>query len=121
MVLSISLHCSRFSYSYSDFKRWYLGDRSRTSSTSIVRWPAAHPVASPHLPLAAPSAVSMGDLAIVPLILPWPVAVPWEKPVPEESMPEVWEELVQQVQEMSGVDGASLGVVSIEVDGASTR
>jgi hypothetical protein len=54
----------------------------------------------------------MGDLALVPSSLPWLVVVPWETLAPEESTPEV--------QKASGADGASLGAVSVEVDGAST-
>jgi hypothetical protein len=49
---------------------------------------------------------------------PRPVVVPWEPPAPEEPTLEVWE---APVQEILGVDGASLGVTSIEVDGVGPQ
>jgi hypothetical protein len=58
----------------------------------------------------------MGDLDIIPSSSPQPAAVPRETP-----MSAAWEVLVLQVQEMSGDDGALLGAVRIEVDGAIPR
>jgi hypothetical protein len=118
MVLSVSLHSSRFTYSSSNFKRWCGGNRSRTSSALIICQPAVHPMTSPYLPLVAPSAMSAGDLVVVPSSWPRSMVVPRETPALEESTPEAWE---KAVQEMSGSDGTSLGAVSVEVDGASPR
>jgi hypothetical protein len=88
-------------------------------ATLIICWPAVCLVASPHLPLAAPPAASVGDLALVPSSLLQLVAFPRATLVLEESMLEAWEALVPQVQEMSSTDGALLGAFSVELDGAS--
>jgi hypothetical protein len=57
-----------------------------------------HQVTSAYFPLAAPPTAGVGNLALVPSRLPQPVDVPQETPV-------------------LGVDSASLGIVSVEVDG----
>jgi hypothetical protein len=115
MVLSVGLRRSYFSCSYScsDIKRWCRGGKSRTSSTLIIHWPALRPVTSSYLRLVAPLAVSMADVAMVPLSLQRPVVSSRETSVSEESTREAL------VQEMLGADNASLGTISVEVDGAS--
>jgi hypothetical protein len=102
----LSLSCS-----YSDFKRWCWGGRSRTSSALIIRQPTVHLVTSPYFPLVASFAVSMSDLAMVPTGSSPPVVVPQETPALEEPT------LEALAQEMSSADATSLGAASVEVDG----
>jgi hypothetical protein len=51
----------------------------------IIRQPEEHLATSPYLPQVASSAVSVGDLAIVPLGSPWLVVALQETPVPKEA------------------------------------
>jgi hypothetical protein len=143
MVVFISLQHSYFSCSRPKFKRYCLGGRNVTSTTLIVDHPAARPVTSPHLPLAVAVAASVGDLAMVPSSSPWPAIASRGTLVPKGSTPEALESPMLQVQEVLtrpmqdgsnatllhdvlvreelDAHGASLGIVSIEVDGADPR
>jgi hypothetical protein len=60
----------------------------------------------------------MGDLAMVPPGSPRSVVAPRETLTPDEPTPEARE---APVQEMPGVDSASLGATSVEVDGISSQ
>jgi hypothetical protein len=76
VALFIGLCHSRFSCFYSDSEWRCFGDRSRTSSIPVIRRPVARLVTSLP-PLVASSTVSVGDLDVVPLGLPWSVVVLW--------------------------------------------
>jgi hypothetical protein len=58
------------------------------------------------MPLVASPTVSVGGLALFPSSSPWLMALPWGTLAPE-------------VQEVSSADRTSLGIVSVDVDGAS--
>jgi hypothetical protein len=103
MVLFIGLCRSRFFCLYTNFKRWCWGGRSCTSSVPVICWPVACTTISPHPPLVALSATSVGDLAMVAPSSPRPVAVPVESSMSVEPMSEAL------VPMMSGADGASQG------------
>jgi hypothetical protein len=78
-----------------------LGGSCPTLTTPIVRQPATCSGTSPHFPLVAPSAASVGDLAMVPSSSPWPAALPRGTLVLEGSVPEVLESPMPKVQEVS--------------------
>jgi hypothetical protein len=69
-----------------EFKRWSLGGRSHTLTTLIVHRPVVRLVTSPHSPLVAPVAVSIGDLAMVPSSSSQLAAAPQGALVPGESV-----------------------------------
>jgi hypothetical protein len=66
-VLFVGLCRSCFSCFCSDFQQWCWGDRSCTSSISVVRQHAARPVTFPRPPLVVASAVSAGNIVVVAL------------------------------------------------------
>jgi hypothetical protein len=49
-----------------ELKRWSLGGRSSTSTTSIIHRSIACPVTPPHLPMPTLSVATAGDLTLVP-------------------------------------------------------
>jgi hypothetical protein len=62
-----------------------------TSTTLIIHQAAASPLTPSHFPMAAPSAASVGDLAMVPSSYLWPAGTPRETLVLEEFAPKALE------------------------------
>jgi hypothetical protein len=135
--LSIVYEAPASPISIPELKRWSLGGRSHTLTTPIVYRLAVCLVTPPHLPLTASSPMSSGDLTMVPSSILWLAAVHQETLVPGESVQEVQmpqEQGVSVVQAQDGsgatplqdelalveleVDDASLGAISVKVDGA---
>jgi hypothetical protein len=85
---------------------------------SIIRRVVVHPVTSLRLPLVALSAVSVGDLAMVPLGSRQPVLAPLDSLASEEP---TWEAPEAPAQETLDADHASLGPTNIKVDGADPQ
>jgi hypothetical protein len=94
------------------------GDRSRTSSVSVVCRRTACPTIFSQPLLVASSAVSAGKLVVVARGPSWPMVVMVESPTLVEPTLEAREDLALV---MSCADGASQGVANVEVVGASLQ
>jgi hypothetical protein len=106
MALFIGLCRSLFYCFCTDFERWCWAGRSRTSSVSIVHWPAACSATSPCSALEAASATSVGDLAMA------------ESLASEEPTSEARE---ASTLVMLGTNGMSQGAAIVEVGGAGSQ